>query len=142
MSRAEREAEGLRIWALACDLEEEGRIEVAIELYRVSARFGWAPSQLNLAGLLGDRAMPGPSPEALYWLRRLGREDPGSAAWNIAMYHRQRGRRRLYFHWLEKAAAAGEEGAVAALGDRERLKQAWWALDGVWPPPRFRLRSV
>lgn len=142
MSKAEPEAEGRRIWALACELEDEGRLEAAIELYRVSARRGWSPSQLNLARLLGDRAMPGPSPEALYWLRRLERDDPGSAAWNIAMYHRQRGRRRLYFHWLEKAAAAGEEDAAAALGDPERLRQAWWALDGVWPPPQFRLRGV
>jgi TPR repeat protein len=86
--------------------------------------------------------MPGPSPEALYWLRRLQRENPAQAFWNLAMYHRQRGRRRLYFHWLEKAAAAGEEDAVTALGDPERLKQAWWALEGVRPPEQFRLRSL
>jgi hypothetical protein len=142
MREAERETEARRIWTLACELEDDGRIEAAVELYRVSSKLGWSPAWINLAGLLGDLAMPSASPEALYWLRRLQREDPGGAAWNLAMYHRQRGRQRLYLYWLNKAAQAGEEDAVAALANPERLERTWWALDGVDPPPMARLRQL
>jgi len=123
-------------------LQDEGRIEAAIELYRVASKFGWSPAWNNLSSLLGDLAAPGASPEALYWLRRLHRQDPANAAWNLAMYHRQRGRRRLYLHWLGKAAEAGEKDAVSALAQPERLEITWWALDGIDPPPMARLRQL
>lgn len=142
MRRAEREAEGLRICTLACDLEEEGRLEAAIELYRVAAKLGDEAAWTNLSALLGDAAMPGPSAEALYWLDRWARRAPGEAWWNRAMYYRQRGRRRLYLHWLAKSAGAGFEDAVHALSDPARLERAWWALDGVMPPQKFRLHGL
>ena len=142
VGKTDREAEARRIWTLACELQDDGRIEAAIELYRVSSRLGWSPAWINLSSLLGDHAMPGPSPEAIYWLRRLARENPSQAWWNLAMYHRQRGRRRLYLYWLRKAAGAGDEDAIMAMSDPERLKHIWWALDGIEPPPPFRLRGL
>jgi tetratricopeptide (TPR) repeat protein len=140
--KADREAEGLRICTLACQLEDEGRLEVAIELYRVAAKLDDQAAWINLSRLLGDAATPKPSAEALYWLDRWARRDPGEAWWNRAMYYRQRGQRRLYFHWLAKSAEAGCEDAVQALSDPTRLEQAWWALDGVGPPLKFRLRGL
>jgi TPR repeat protein len=142
MHRAEREAEGRRICILACELEEDGRLEAAVELYRVAAKLGDQAAWTNLSALLGDAAMPGPSAEALHWLDRWARRDPAEAWWNRAMYYRQRGRRRLYLHWLTRSAQAGSEDAVQALSDPRRLEQAWWALDGVMPPRKFRLRGL
>lgn len=142
MRRFEREAEGLRVCMLACDLEEDGRVEAAIELYRVAAKLGDASAITNLSALLGDTAMPGPSPEALYWLDRWARREPGAAWWNRAMYFRQRGQRRLYLHWLTRSAEAGYEDAIQALSDPARLELAWWALDGVLPPSKFQLRGL
>ena len=142
MRKAEREAEGARICTLAWELEADGRLEAAIELYRVAAKLGNDAAMDNLSALLGDAAMPGPSSEALYWLDRSARREPGRAWWNRAMYYRQRVRRRLYFHWLTKSAEAGYEDAIQALRDSARLEHAWWALDGVTPPPKFQLRGL
>ncbi len=117
-------------------------MEAAIELYRVAAKLGDVAAWTNLSALLGDAAMPGSSVEALYWLDRWARRDPGAAWWNRAMYYRQRGRRGLYFRWLSRSAEAGYEDAVQALSNRERLEQTWWALDDVMPPQKFRLRGI
>ena len=142
MRKADREKEAERICVLACNLEGEGHVEAAIELYRMSSKLGFPPAWTNLSRLLGDLAMPGASSEALYWLHRLRRNDPACAAWNLAMYHRQRGRRTLYLRWLEKAAAAGDEDAVAALNVRNRHNRPWWVLEGIDPPPMAKLRIV
>jgi TPR repeat protein len=142
MPKAEREAEGARIWALASALEDDDRQEAAVELYRVAARLGNKNAWVSLGNLLGTLAMPGASAEAIYWLRRYLRISPSQAAWNLAMYHRQRGRRASYFHWLKRAAEEGDEDAVEALSDPERLKHAWWALEGIDPPPMAQLRAL
>ncbi len=141
MRRADREAEGTRIDLLAQELEEEGRIEPAIELYRVAAKLGNLGARIRLSALLGDLAMPHASAEAIYWIRRYAPEYPSHAWWNLAMYHRQRGNRRWYLYWLKRSADEGDEDAIAGLNDPDRLKQAWWALDGIEPPPPFRLRG-
>jgi TPR repeat protein len=142
MRKGEREAEGERLCRLADALADEEQTEAAIELYRLSAKLGNSSAAICLSNLLGDVAMPGPSPEAIYWIRRVAKDNPSQAWWNLAMYHRQRGRRRLYLYWLGKAAEAGDEDAIVAVNDPERLSHAWWALDGIDPPPPFRLRGV
>lgn len=142
MRNADAKAEGERLRALASDLEEEGHLEAAIELFRAAAKLGNTNAWASLGNLLGTVAAPSPSAEALYWLRRYLRVYPSHAAWNLAMYHRYLGRRALYFHWLKRAAKEGDEDAAEALANSERLKHAWWALDGVDPPPMARLRSV
>ena len=99
------------LWERAYYAEERGHFDEAERLLRQSAAMGNMSAMSSLANLLDDR-LHCPQ-EAVHWYKRCVAAGDASAAWNLAMHYIPLGQRRLYRYWMRKAAAMGEEDAVA-----------------------------
>lgn len=109
------------------DLEEQGRIDEAMPIYRRAAEMGDHSSQMNLARLLTNRG-GADWVEGVLWYRRMLRAGDPGGAWNLAMVYRKQGNRRRYLSWLRRAASMGEADANVILAEIERrmaARQAW-----------------
>ncbi len=109
----------------AFDLEEEGRLDEAIALYRRAAAMG--DISANLPRLLTDKGGDDWA-EGVLWYRRMLRAGDPSGAWNLAMVYRQQGNRRRYLSWMRRAARMGDEDAIVLLAEiehRQAARQVW-----------------
>ncbi len=111
----------LRLFSEASELEDEGKIQQAVERYLVSAQMGHSSAQNNLATLLDGKVTPSRPKEAVYWYKRAVRSGDCIAAWNMAMHHRNRGKRRWQIHWLRVAVRMGHDEAAEELRKLVRL---------------------
>jgi TPR repeat protein len=102
---------GEKIWYRAAELEELGKIEEAVKLYRRGARLGNLGSMINLASLLDDQISPPKPREAIYWYKRGIKAGDSTAAFNFAMHYRNLRQRRWYVHWMRVAAQMGDSDA-------------------------------
>lgn len=71
---------------------------------------GEANAMDSLATLLDETDHP---EEAIYWYKRAVEAGNSTSAWNLAMHYIPLKQKRLYRYWMRKAAAMGEEDAVA-----------------------------
>ena len=124
-----------KLWAEAHEAEAAGRLLQAEALYTVSAQLGYCLAMNSLAILIEDVMTPPRPKEAVYWLRRAAAAGDDTAAWNLAMRHRQANRRRWYVHWLKIAEQMGHEEATPVLAVATTRDDIWWAIEGVNPPP-------
>jgi TPR repeat protein len=101
-------------------LEESGKIAPAVRLLRQLAKFGNVHAQANLGNLLDDRTTPRRPKEAVYWYKRAVRKGYATAAYNLAMHHRNQGKPRWQLHWLRIAAEMGDSDARKEIRPLER----------------------
>jgi TPR repeat protein len=120
---------------LGDQLQEAGDHQAANYLFALCIRARHAEACLSLARYFDDLSVPRDKPRAVKLLKQASKWGHPSGAWNLAMEHRLRGRRRWYLHWLGVAARLGEEDAITALAQLGANGEAWWRLDGVYDPP-------
>ncbi len=101
----------------ACDLEDEGRFEEALQCYLRSAKNGSVEAQVNLANLFGEgRGCPENSERAVYWYKRAIKSGSPEAAYNLGVHYRRQGKQRWARYWLGRAAELGDEDARFEIG--------------------------
>jgi TPR repeat protein len=105
--------DGERLWALGSQLEDEGKLELAVEAYLTGAKLGDPLAQVNLANILDDK-LNKPA-EAIYWYKRAVRFGYSTAALNLAAHYKNLGVRRWHIYWLKIAANMGDKWAVDEL---------------------------
>lgn len=102
----------------ACALWDHGEHSKALQLFRSGARAGDVSSQLNL-GLfydegIGVRRSPA---TALRWYRRAHRGGSSSAAVNIGILLRNKGRVAEALEWFHRAIARGNDDTALQIGE-------------------------
>lgn len=130
------------LWPLfedACELAEAGRFETAAALFGILAEAGDPCAQTWLGDTLDSLDRP---IEASLWYRRAARAGEVNGAFNHAVLHRNRNRRRGYIRWLRIAAAMGNADAPGLLETATRQDATWWAMEDILPPAFARLRVV
>ncbi|HKY18953.1 MAG TPA: hypothetical protein VJL82_08460 [Rhizomicrobium sp.] len=104
----------------ANQLEEAGKLAPAVRLLRKLAKLGNVHAQANLGNLLDDKTTPRRPREAMYWYKRAVRKGYATAAYNLAMHHRNQGKPRWQLHWLRVAADMGHPDARKEIRPLER----------------------
>lgn len=106
------------LFEVGYELQELGRHDAAFEFYIQAARSGVPEAQVCVANFYVDGSDVGHDIRAAAdWYKRAARGGLPEAAYNLALLHRDHGRRRWYRHWLAKAAAMGDEDAASELAD-------------------------
>lgn len=111
----------------AFDLEEQGRFEEAIRMYRRAAKKGLRSVYLNIADIYDEMDPPQPR-EAVRWYKRAVACKDANAAWNLAVHYRLRENKPWYLYWLRRAVAMGNHDAKS-LFRRRSVEQILAALD-------------
>jgi TPR repeat protein len=100
------------MWKNASLAEDRGDISTAINLYEKSAKLNFAYSQNNLANIFDDKLVPSREKEAVYWYKKAISNGYSTAAWNLAKHYQNKGNKRWYRYWLERAVQMGDEDAI------------------------------
>lgn len=95
-----------------CNLEEQGKFELAFSFYLKAAKHGSVEAKVNLANFYDEgKGCQKNSKKAIYWYRRAVASGSSEAAYNLAVHYRQHCKQRWARYWLERAAAMGDEDA-------------------------------
>jgi TPR repeat protein len=115
----DEQPEALKIFSEAFEAEAAGNLPDAVQLYQRAANMGFVSAQINLGNIFDDVLKP-PRPDlALYWYKRAARTW-AAGAMNLAIHYGKVNNSRRRLHWLRKAAAMGDEDAIAELDVRSR----------------------
>lgn len=95
-----------------CNLEAQGKSELAFEFYLRAAKNGSVEAQVNLANLYDEgKGCKKNSERAVYWYKRAIKFGSPEAAYNLGVHYRQCAKPRWARYWFERAAMMGDEDA-------------------------------
>lgn len=112
MDKSEKSSAALEIFNSAFELESNGDIESAINLYSQAAKLGSSSSLINLGNIYDDVIDPPDNVRASACYKSAVRLGNAAGAWCLAVHYRNLGKNRWYRHWLKIAAEMGEEDAI------------------------------
>ncbi|WP_082611312.1 SEL1-like repeat protein [Lysobacter sp. Root916] len=98
------------------DLQEKKKFSSAFKLYLKAAMLGVPEAQISVANYYEDGVgVRSDAVLSVYWYKKAVASGLHEAAYNLALHHKNRGARRWYRYWLERAANMGDKDAAKEL---------------------------
>lgn len=111
--------EGEQLWRSASALEDKGRLNEAIALYKKAIIKKNINSMINLANIYDDKIKPSRPHEAVLLYKKAARWGSSVAAWNLYKHFSNIFDKRKSKYWLDRAASLGDEDAISILKKRK-----------------------
>jgi len=100
------------LWADACQLEENGKLDEAIKAYESAVAAGSVEAMISLANIYDDQLTPPKSEEATLLYAKAAALGNSLGAWNLYRHFLNLGDNANARIWLKTAAKLGDEDAM------------------------------